>query len=365
MASFDQSASHPWSAGKCLVLFSAPWCGHCKDFKNTWDNFSKSVKAKYSNVRTMMIQSDKYDTRTVTPEVFGYPTIRAYNNGQLVKEFEDRRTPDALHQFVTTYLVKQKNKTMSRKTQRGGGGAATGRCDNAIGKSFDVPSQVPPGEQWTSPYEAAPSPPYNGGLYTGAPFSGPHGSIPVTPTAANYIHNNLRSASGTPGTTTQYPTAATSRPGNNFSAMPGVSHFAKQGTGPHNILCTGDVDPMAKGSVASGGKRRRRVRKTTRSNVRKYKIRKSRGGLNLRSANMDDGAPFHPQWALPTGGKRRRNQIKTRRRRVTSRSSRSRHRRGGLNLRSANMDDGAPFHPEWSSVTNVMSGGKRSGRSRR
>ena len=32
---------------------------------------------------------------------------------------------------------------------------------------------------------------------------------------------------------------------------------------------------------------------------------------------------------------------------------------------SANMDDGAPFHPEWSSVTNVMSGGKRSRRSRR
>ena len=300
-------SSHPWSTGKCVVLFTAPWCGHCQKLKGTWSAFTKSVKAKHPGVKVVPINTDKYDTRSITPEVLGFPTIRAYENGQMVSEFDAERNQNELLKFVRTHLgssvhrsanqtagrrsirrsssARHRHSLRQRRKQRGGGDVAC--CASALGKPCDVPSMVAGGEPWSGPYDQAPSPPSNGGLYTGPPASGPHASIPVTPTAAKYIHENLRSASGTPMSTTQYPTAATHRPGNNWSAMPGVYNFAKQGTGPHRIHCTGDAPAPA--ATAAGGARRRRKRTRTR--------RASRGGLQLRAPNMDDGAPFHPEWA--------------------------------------------------------------------
>ena len=348
MAAAAVSSSHPWSTGKCVVLFTAPWCGHCQSLKGTWSAFTKAVEAQHPGVKVMAINTDKYDTRSVKPDVFGFPTIRAYQDGQMVREFDADRSQTALLKFVRTHLgssssrkrrasqtagrrlrrssfARHRQSRRQRRKQRGGG--------NAIGKPFDVPSKVAAGAQWSGPYDQAPASPYNGGLYTGPPASGPHAPIPVTPTAANYIHENLRSASGTPQSTTQYPTAATHRPGNNWSAMPGVYNYAKQGTGPHSIHCTGDAP------AAVGGSRRSRHRRP-----RRTRARRSRGGtsLQLRAANMDDGAPYHPEWAAgsaaASGGRRKRKHRRSR-------------RRGGLQLRAANMDDGAPFHPEWATAT--------------
>ena len=357
------ATSHPWATGKCVVLFSAPWCGHCQRLKGTWSAFTKAVRAQHPDVRVMTVDTDTYDTRSVRPDVFGFPTIRAYKDGKVLSDFDADRTQAALLQFVGTHFGSSSTTRRGRKTQTAGrtrrrtrtrastsasrrrrhsqrgGGASTnaapaGCCGSAIGKPFDVPSKVAGGEQWSGPYDQAPSPPYNGGLYTGPPASGPHAPIPVTPTAAKYIHENLRSASGTPQSTTQYPTAATHRPGNNWSAMPGVSNFAKQGTGPHRIHCTGDA-PSATG--VTGGRRRRRA--ATRRQSRR------RGGLQLRAANMDDGAPFHPEWAQAQAvGGRRANKAQRRKRRARGGSSSS---SSGLRLRAPNMDNGAPFHPEW------------------
>jgi thiol-disulfide isomerase/thioredoxin len=302
MAAAAVSSSHPWSTGKCVVLFSAPWCGHCQSLKGTWSAFTKAVEAKHPGVKVMTVNTDKYDTRSVKPDVFGFPTIRAYQNGEMVREFDADRTQTELLKFVRTHLGasssrkrrasqtagrrpsrRQSRRRRQSRKQRGGGVAS---CASAIGKPFDVPSKVAAGAQWSGPYDQAPASPYNGGLYTGPAASGPHAPIPVTPTAAKYIHENLRSASGTPQSTTQYPTAATHRPGNNWSAMPGVYNFANQGTGPHRIHCTGDA-PAAGGAAVGGGSTRRRLR------------RRSRGGagLQLRAPNLDDGAPFHPEWA--------------------------------------------------------------------
>ena len=120
-------------------------------------------------------------------------------------------------------------------------------------------SGVPPLQQWNGPGTSAPPPDYNGGLYTGAPFSGPWGTIPVTPTTSNLIHNNLRSAEPPPGATTQYP--GTNRLGNNFKATPGLNWHpgTAQNPGPYRMVC------------ASGGGRRSSSQKAKkrRSSTRK------------------------------------------------------------------------------------------------
>ena len=96
-----------------------------------------------------------------------------------------------------------KKSKMNKKNKRGGE------------YSINLKSSIPLNQQWNSPFESAPAPPYNGGLYTGDKFNGPWKNYPVTPTAMAMM-DNIKSA--TPGAMKQIPT--TIRPGNNYSGMP-------------------------------------------------------------------------------------------------------------------------------------------------
>ena len=257
-----QQLESQWSVGKTVVFFSASWCGHCQQMKDEWTEFKKLLKAKKANVKAIQVDSNKINLDQVQPRIFGFPTIRAYQNGEWFSDYEGERTAQKLFEFAKApwkvktggRRVRTRRRSSKSNVLRGGGGvlsnaAPVNCCESSIGTPVDVPSQIPLGKQWNNPYEMAPPSPPNGGLYTGPPASGPWASIPVTPTTSEYIYNNLRSASGTPNSFTQYPN--TNRPGNNFSSMPGVSNFAKQGHGPHRIHCTSN-------SPAKGGKRRRR-----------------------------------------------------------------------------------------------------------
>ena len=145
-----------------------------------------------------------------------------------------------------------KNKMSLKKLKKGGG--------------------IPPNQQASGPDVAIVPPSYNGGLYTGVPFSGPWGNIPVYPTTTNMINNNLKSANPPPGADVAYP--GTERLGNNYQAMPGVGDYqstSKVNWGPHKINCT-------KGMATVGGalkkkslnkKKRRKTYKKTGGNRKK------------------------------------------------------------------------------------------------
>ena len=103
----------------------------------------------------------------------------------------------------------------------------------------DLNSEVPLLERWNSPDSRAPEPVPNGGLFGGPQAMGEYASIHVTPTAANMINNNLRSANPPPGATEQYP--GTNRSGNNYQAMPGVYWYSDThpvNRGPYSIKVT-------------------------------------------------------------------------------------------------------------------------------
>ena len=76
--------------------------------------------------------------------------------------------------------------------------------------SFNADNEMPPSQK-------------NGGLYSGEQSNKPWASIPVTPTATNYINNNLKSANPPPGATKQY--VGTNRFGNNYVPTPGVKWY--------------------------------------------------------------------------------------------------------------------------------------------
>ena len=89
--------------------------------------------------------------------------------------------------------------------------------------NVDVSSSVEPIKRDNNPNKEMPPSPPNGGLYGGPQTEREWGSIAVTPTATNYIYNNLRSANPPPGATTQYVSG--DRFGNNYSPMPEVKWY--------------------------------------------------------------------------------------------------------------------------------------------
>ena len=142
------------------------------------------------------------------------------------------------------------------------------------------------------------------------------------------------------------PTIATSH----GVSIPGNSEFVGPDLGPFNA-------GVGISGLQTGGGKRKNKRKS---------IKKGGERLNLRAPNMDDGAPFHPQW----GGNKKSQQKKKSSKQQQSQKQKklSQKKRqlqklqqqvkklqqeikqtGGdkLNLRCANMDCGPPFHPQW------------------
>ena len=269
----SSSSSVVPAKGKAIILFSASWCGHCKTMMPEWEKFMETMRTDHSQIKILNVDADELAESQSAFSVSGYPTIYAFENGKRVAEFDSAREADNLKEFaVSTFslgdttanktIVGGSKPTMRRKRQARQRARATPRRRPTRrratmrmrgGGSVDVQARVPAHQQWTNPNTTAPPPAYNAGLYTGAPFAGPWGNIPVTPTTANYINNNLQSAEPPPLATTQYP--GTERLGNNFSAMPGVDWFQYGNNGAYNVQCVAGASPHRSVTGQVGGSR--------------------------------------------------------------------------------------------------------------
>jgi protein disulfide-isomerase A6 len=79
-----------------VVLFFAPWCGHCKNVVPIWDVLGQ----KYRNV--VKIDCDSNPQVASEHGVQGFPTIRAYVNNDFV-EYNGDRSAQSLESFVVQY----------------------------------------------------------------------------------------------------------------------------------------------------------------------------------------------------------------------------------------------------------------------
>lgn len=91
---------HKFSA----VLFYAPWCGHCKAFRETWESLYRingCMKLYSFNCRKY---ADFYDSRLkISEAVRGFPTIMFYVGSTPVETYKGPRDPP--DQLVKTMLV--------------------------------------------------------------------------------------------------------------------------------------------------------------------------------------------------------------------------------------------------------------------
>jgi protein disulfide-isomerase-like protein len=86
------------SAGKTLVLYYAPWCGHCKALKPEWE---KLEKAGVKGVTVRKVDADESPEEIKEAGVDGFPTIIFYNNGK--KElYSGERTAGAISKWAAS-----------------------------------------------------------------------------------------------------------------------------------------------------------------------------------------------------------------------------------------------------------------------
>ncbi len=85
-----------------MVLFYAPWCGHCNKMKPDYDK----LKKKYMEIpdkNVVMINCDEHKEFASKAGVQGFPTIRLYNNPKANKyvDYDGPRTAEAMNTYLS------------------------------------------------------------------------------------------------------------------------------------------------------------------------------------------------------------------------------------------------------------------------
>ena len=65
----------PMQSEKVLVMFFAPWCGHCRNMEPTWEEFTQNFDG-YNGVKILKIDGQENGQVAQIHGVSGFPTIK-------------------------------------------------------------------------------------------------------------------------------------------------------------------------------------------------------------------------------------------------------------------------------------------------
>lgn len=106
MSSSDETDDDPkkvFSSTKpTMVLFYAPWCGHCKTMKPEYERLREKYM-KNPNKNVVMINCDDHKEFASKAGVQGFPTLRLYKNPKDDKyvDYDGPRTAEAIETFLS------------------------------------------------------------------------------------------------------------------------------------------------------------------------------------------------------------------------------------------------------------------------
>lgn len=90
------------SSDPMIIMFYAPWCGHCKAAKPEFEKLMKMTAN--GKVKATMINCDEHPDIAQANEVQGFPTIRFYPKGPAEgdhTEYQGGRTAQEMAQFIS------------------------------------------------------------------------------------------------------------------------------------------------------------------------------------------------------------------------------------------------------------------------
>lgn len=83
-----------------LVMFYAPWCGHCKAMKPHFTEAARIIKEEGIEGQLAAIDATAETKLGKQFSVTGYPTIKYFQNGELMYDYGFSRTTDAIVDFM-------------------------------------------------------------------------------------------------------------------------------------------------------------------------------------------------------------------------------------------------------------------------
>jgi protein disulfide-isomerase-like protein len=105
-----------YSETENFVMYYAPWCGHCKSFKPTLEQFATHVK----DTNIIVAKIDMTENEAEGTSIKGYPTIYWYPKDPKAEriKFDDNRSLDGVKQFVLKHSVDYKNHFPNEKLKQ-------------------------------------------------------------------------------------------------------------------------------------------------------------------------------------------------------------------------------------------------------
>jgi thioredoxin-like negative regulator of GroEL len=87
---------------KAVVFFVAPWCGHCKALEPTLNKIMGRFSTSRRDGLLARVSEGNIKNLNCDKDIRGFPTIRVFNNGKKVKDYEGSRDESSLNSFLAS-----------------------------------------------------------------------------------------------------------------------------------------------------------------------------------------------------------------------------------------------------------------------
>lgn len=91
--------SFDYNPHKELIFFSMPGCGHCENFKPTWDLLVKNY-GNIKDIELIQVISNQKPELVEKFEIQGFPTILFIKDSQKVSEYKGDRSYEDLVKYM-------------------------------------------------------------------------------------------------------------------------------------------------------------------------------------------------------------------------------------------------------------------------
>ena len=104
-----------------MIVFYAPWCGHCKKLLPEYEKVAEKLKEK--NPQILLAKMDATENEVEGIEVTGFPTIKFYPGNKKDKrpmDYSGERTTDAIIKYLQTNCVNKPILDEEKKEEKTG-----------------------------------------------------------------------------------------------------------------------------------------------------------------------------------------------------------------------------------------------------